>query len=87
MKNTEDRKGKRRELFFKLIPFVLLIISAILLGIGVYYTLYNLGYEEAKALGTLEPLHGRSITFAVVTGTIFLAFWSIFYILVKKKKT
>lgn len=87
MKNTKDRKQIRNELFLKLIPFVLLIISAILLGVGVYYTLYTLGYEEAKALGNLEPLHGRSITFAVVTGTIFLVFWSIFYILVKRKNS
>jgi len=87
MKKTEDRKEIRRELFLKFIPFVLLIISAILLGVGVYYTLYSLGYEHAKTLGTLEALHGRSITFAVVIGTIFLVFWSIFYILVKKKRS
>lgn len=87
MKNTKDRKERRREQLLKLVPFILLIISAMLLGIGVYYTLYSLGYEEANTLGALEPLHGRSITIAVVIGTIFLAFWSIFYILVKRKNS
>ena len=86
-KNTKVKKENRRLSFLKWIPFILLIISAVLLGVGVYYTLYSLGYEEAKALEELEPLHGRSITIAVVIGTIFLAFWSIFYILVKRKKS
>jgi len=68
-------------------PFILLVISAILLGVGVYYTLYTLGYEEANNLSALDSLHGRSITLAVVTGTVFLAFWTIFYIWIKRKKS
>lgn len=83
----KDNKESRKKFFLKLVPFILLLISAILLGVGVYYTLYALGYEEANSLEALESLHGRSITFAVSTGTVFLAFWSIFYVLVKRKRS
>lgn len=86
-RNTKDKKKLKKDKLLKLMPFILLVISAILLGVGVYYTLYTLGYEEANNLSALDSLHGRSITLAVVTGTIFLAFWTIFYIWVKRKKS
>ena len=86
-KMINEKKESRKELFLKFIPFILLMISALLLGVGVYYTYYALGYDEASNLGAVEALHGRSITIAVVAGTVFLAFWSIFYILVKRKKS
>ena len=82
-----NKKELKREFLLKLIPFILLIISALLLGIGVYYTLYALGYDEASNLGAVEALHGRSIAYAVTIGTIFLVFWSIFYVLVKRRRS
>lgn len=87
MKGGNNKKELKKELFLKLIPFILIAISALLLGIGVYYTLYALGYDETSSLEILEALHGRSITYGVVIGTIFLVFWTIFYILVKRKRS
>jgi len=87
MMGDNNKKELKKELFLKLIPFILIIISALLLGIGVYYTLYALGYDETSSLETLEALHGRSITYGVAIGIVFVVFWTIFYVLVKRKRS